>query len=117
MLEVVLHAELQDARCAGLREVQGQSETRHLCSLFRRGHELEHVATAGVHYRACQQAVIYASQTVTSSDTEPFFGVDFTISVQLAGDVDGRSIHDQRGVRAAEGGDRRGAFCATAPPR
>jgi len=34
VLEVVLHAELQDARCAGLRDVQGRSDNSHVCSLF-----------------------------------------------------------------------------------
>lgn len=40
-------------------------------------------------------------------------GIGVKIPVQLAGDVGGRSIHDQRGVRAAECCDRRGAVCAT----
>ena len=36
-------------------------------------------------------------------------GIGVKTPVQLAGDVGGRSIHDQRGVRAAECCDRRGA--------
>jgi len=55
----------------------------------------------------------HASKTVIYSDYSALPGVGVKIPVQLAGDVGGRSIHDQRGVRAAECGDRRGAVCAT----
>jgi hypothetical protein len=52
---------------------------------------------------------VRAIKPVIYSDDCARPGIGVNIPVQLAGEVRGRSIHDQRDVRAAGCGNRRGA--------